>query len=98
VNSLLHRCGCSTYAVLADEIVTVIRMKEQELCNMKPQLAAAHGFKVGQQVRIEEGPFSGYFAKIETLDDDGRIGLLMSLFGRDSRVSKFPSEYLASAP
>lgn len=85
------------YQTVPEPILTAIRAKEQELCNVKPTLAASHGFKIGQTVRIEEGPFVGYLAEIETLDDEGRIGLLMTIFGRESRFPKFPAEHLASA-
>ena len=84
------------YQVVASRVMNAIRAKEQELCNAKPVLAKSHGFDVGQQVRIEEGPFTGLFAQIESLDGHERVCLLLSLFGRDSRVS-LRAEQLASA-
>lgn len=83
------------YIIVPDHVMTRIRAKEQELCTQKLTLATSHGFKIGQQVRIEEGPFTGFLAQIEALDDHERIGLLMSMFGRESRVS-LPAEQLAS--
>lgn len=39
-------------------------------------------FKVGDTVELDGGPLAGHLGKIESLDDRGRIGLLISLFGR----------------
>jgi transcription antitermination factor NusG len=96
VHSLLRRCGSPEYACLPASAIDAMRAKETALCKEQQTLTASHGLKIGEMVRIEEGPFTGLFAQIETLDDHERIGLLMSLFGRESRVS-LPAECLASA-
>lgn len=38
--------------------------------------------KIGKDVRINDGPFQGYVAKIEELDDRDRVRLLFGLLGR----------------
>lgn len=43
-------------------------------------------YKVGDQVRILDGPFADRFAQIQTLDDAERIVLLMELLGRKTTV------------
>lgn len=43
-------------------------------------------FGIGDTVKVIDGAFSGWLAKIETLDDDERIALLMDIFGRQTRV------------
>jgi transcriptional antiterminator RfaH len=94
--NLLKFAGSLDNAIVPPLVMERIRATEQQLCTTKLTLAKTHGFEVGQQVRIEEGPFTGLFAQIETLDGSERVGLLLSLFGRDSRVS-LPAEHLASA-
>jgi transcription antitermination factor NusG len=37
-------------------------------------------------VRVTDGAFVGFYANIETLDDEERIALLMDIFGRPTRV------------
>jgi transcriptional antiterminator NusG len=39
-------------------------------------------FDIGQQVVVAEGPFRSFFAKVESLDDRGRVQLLIDIFGR----------------
>ena len=43
-------------------------------------------YKVGDMVRIGEGPFSGLFGEISELDDLERICIFMSILGGVSRV------------
>lgn len=75
------------YAVLGDAVIQAIAAKEGEefarIANPKPKTLP---YKAGDVVKIVDGPFKGFFAKIETLDDEARIALLMSLLGRESRV------------
>lgn len=44
-------------------------------------------FLVGQELRVIDGPFSSFFGKVARLDDHGRVEMLVSLFGRKTRVS-----------
>lgn len=41
-------------------------------------------FKVGQTVRITDGPFRSFLAKVESMDDRGRVGVLMGIFTRST--------------
>lgn len=45
------------------------------------QLPADRGFAVGDQVEIERGPFSGLTARILSLNDRGRVELLLEIMG-----------------
>jgi len=84
-------------AILENGIIEMIKATEQRLCTetMKREKVNVP-FHVGETVRIEDGPFVGLFGNIETLDDMQRICLLMSLFGRESRVF-VPLEHLLPA-
>lgn len=44
-------------------------------------------FAKGQDVRVSEGPFWGFAAVVERMDERGRVEALLHLFGRSSRVS-----------
>lgn len=78
-----------SFATIDNDHPEFIRMRqvEQDLAGEKPMSRAQHTFKVGQSVRVEEGPFTGLWGTIQTLDDTERVCLLMSLFGRESRVT-----------
>lgn len=43
-------------------------------------------FDVGAAVRVTDGPFADFIAQIEALDDKGRVTLLLSIFGRQTRT------------
>jgi transcription antitermination factor NusG len=43
-------------------------------------------FQIGQTVRFREGPFEGLFAGVETMDDRGRVTVLMSLLGQATSI------------
>lgn len=64
--------------------------------------AAFGRFKPGQEVSFladsVHGAFAGLFATIDTLDENGRIGVLLALFGRQTRVTCDPSELEAIGP
>jgi transcription antitermination factor NusG len=96
---LLRYGGGEQNAVVAEIIMQAIKAKEQELCGKHLALATSHGFRVGETVRIEEGAFVGFFAEIESiqeLDNAARVGVLLSIFGRETRTT-LPAECLASA-
>lgn len=84
------------YASPTEAEMAIVGRKENEL-RMKENLPEKLlPFHVGNTVRIEEGPFIGFNAEIETLDDAGRIGLLMQMFGRVIRMY-IPAEHLSPA-
>jgi transcriptional antiterminator NusG len=44
-------------------------------------------FKVGETIKIIDGPFKDYDAKISEIDNDrGKIKVLVPIFGRDTVV------------
>ena len=47
----------------------------------------APSFEVGQIVRVSEGPFAELVGKLERLDADGRVCVLLDLLGRSVPVS-----------
>lgn len=72
-------------AIVTPEQIDMVRQKEAELINFKaptvPQL------KVGDTVRLNDGSaFAGQLVNISALDDAGRITVLMSMFGRQTRA------------
>ena len=44
-------------------------------------------FKVGDQVKISDGPFAAFIGKLEKLDASGRVRVLLDLLGRSVTVS-----------
>jgi len=84
-NSLLMING--RYAILPDGEIQRIAEKEEGLIHqiLHPPPRTLP-YAVGDQVKVIDGPFGGWLATIETLDDEERISLLMDIFGRESRV------------
>jgi transcriptional antiterminator RfaH len=48
----------------------------------------------GDAVRLLTGPFANYIAKVETIDADQRVWVLMELMGRVTRISVDPNQLL----
>jgi transcriptional antiterminator RfaH len=71
------------YAELPDEAVDAIKETENRL---RGELVAGAFFKVGDPVKVRINHFTELFAKVESLHDDERVVLLLSLLGRESRV------------
>lgn len=74
------------YAVVPSIEFQRMLYAEQALCHQIVEANKPHKYEVGEIVRIKDGGLAQFIAEIETLDDDGRIGLLMSIFGRSSRI------------
>lgn len=80
-------------SVLAREIASI---RAREINGVVPETVSVRQilYRVGEQVRINEGPFAGFNATVEKLleeplaglDESARIKLLVSLFGRASVV------------
>jgi len=58
--------------------------------------AGAAPFEIGETVRVSEGPFSGFAAEVYECDDRGRVGALVTMFGRKTKV-RFDGEQLEKA-
>lgn len=81
------------YAVLPDEVFEEIR--RTELAKAAP-LELPPAYRIGEQVRVTDGPWTGYFGPVDRLDGDGAVRLLLDVFSRKTPVS-IPLEYLAPA-
>jgi transcription elongation factor/antiterminator RfaH len=53
-------------------------------------------FRIGQTVRIADGPFANFVGKLERLDAAGRVRVLLDLLGRSVSVA-LPREALTAA-
>lgn len=51
-------------------------------------------FKPGDAVRIVDGSFTGFYAKLTSLDDDGRIGLLLDILGGVTPIKGMTAEQI----
>lgn len=78
-NAFLHGEG-ENLASVRDEEMALVRGWEKEI-TLEPPVFSWE-LQKGQAVVVTKGPFAGHEARIETLDDQGRITLLMSLLGR----------------
>lgn len=59
----------------------------QELDEKKKGVVHKHKFEVGDQVKITEGVFVNFVGTVtEVFHDKGRLSVLVSIFGRDTRV------------
>jgi transcriptional antiterminator RfaH len=54
-------------------------------------------FKIGQAVRIAEGPFADFVGKLEHLDAAGRVRVLLDLLGRSVSVALRCEALMAAA-
>jgi transcriptional antiterminator RfaH len=92
INTLL--CINGHYATLPEDAMAKIGRTENALRLQENLPRKLMPFKQGETVRIEEGPFCGFYAEVSDLDDQGRIGLLMEILGRVSRIY-IPAEHLS---
>ena len=56
-------------------------------CNSSGKLLPLDQPNKGDVVKLLTGPFANYIAKVETIDPDQRIWVLMELMGRVTRIS-----------
>lgn len=74
---------CGKPAILQD--VDVERLKGAEAA-LKDAPIQGLPYKIGDQVRLLEGPFAGFAAEIVRLDDQARIELLMDMLGARVKI------------
>ena len=79
-------------ATLTDLDIEDIRFVEAE-CGAAVTQGSAHEFEPGEVVRVRKGPFASFNGRIDDLDDHERISLLLSIFGRETRVH-LPADHL----
>src|SRR5882672_1203908 len=83
-------------AVLDDDDIAAIKGTEERLWNQQIEKKRLGDFTIGQVLPVQSGPFIGQLVTIEDLDDEHRIGVLIDLLGRKTRVY-LPPAYLISA-
>lgn len=76
----------SGYAEISEEMVTQISIEERRAHGERNALAKSIGLKPGTEVKIKVGQWAQMLGRIETLDDDQRISVLISLLGKETRV------------
>lgn len=59
----------------------------RDLENKQSQITQRHKFEVGDKVKIADGVFVNFVGTVtEVFHDKGRLSVLVSIFGRDTRV------------
>ena len=70
--------------IVDNSIIERIALKEAELLAPPPKVSES--YKLGQKVRVTDGPFTDWIGEIERLDDRGRIRALLDVMGRATPV------------
>lgn len=64
-----------------EEVERIMRQMSEEGAKVRV------GFKVGQSVRVIDGPFIDFMGTVREIDEDkGKVTVLLSLFGRETPV------------
>jgi transcriptional antiterminator RfaH len=56
-------------------------------CDRDGILRPSQGVVVGQDVQVLRGPFSNFVAKVEEIESDRRVWVLIDMLGQSSRIS-----------
>jgi transcription antitermination factor NusG len=72
-------------AVVPDAAIAKVYAIEEDIRTPKTKEQAI-GYELLETVRISDGPFAEHLGKIDQLDDEKRITVLLSLFGRQTKV------------
>jgi transcriptional antiterminator RfaH len=77
-------CNGDVPAVVQREIVDALRQREGDggLIKLEPR-----PFKIGEELRVLDGAFTGTFGLFEGMNDNERITILLDLLGRKVRVN-----------
>jgi transcriptional antiterminator NusG len=82
--SVVDFLGGETATSLNDEEVEEILRDLQE---KKEKVTQKHKFEVGDRVKITDGVFVNFMGTVtEVFHDKGRLSVMVSIFGRDTRV------------
>lgn len=75
------RSGAKPVPLQPDEVDRILRRMEAEAPKIKVS------YRVGQKVRITEGPFEDFMGTVDTIDTDrARVRVLVSMFGRETPI------------
>ena len=72
------------------DLISGLRLR----CNADGKLLPPNQLNKGDSVELLTGPFTNYIAKVETIDADQRVWILMELMGRVARISVDPNQLL----
>lgn len=75
--------GDKPTALTEDEVHEILK----DLEDKKQKVTQRHKFEVGDRVKITDGVFVNFIGTVsEVFHDKGRLSVLVSIFGRDTRV------------
>jgi transcriptional antiterminator NusG len=75
------RSGAKPVPLRPEEVDKILRRMEAEAPKIKVS------FRVGQKVRITEGPFEDFMGTVDAIDTDrARVRVLVSMFGRETPI------------
>jgi transcriptional antiterminator NusG len=75
------RSGAKPVPLRPEEVDRILRRMEAEAPKIKVS------FRVGQKVRITEGPFEDFMGTVDAIDTDrARVRVLVSMFGRETPI------------
>lgn len=84
IDGIISFLGGSSPTPLSSQEVSQIL---QELEDKKKEVTQKHKVEVGDRVKITEGVFVNFIGTVlEVFYDKGRLSVLVSIFGRDTRV------------
>lgn len=83
-NGVIDFLGGGTPTALSDrEVEEILR----DLADKQDKITQRHKFEVGDRVKIIEGVFVNFIGTVtEVQHDKGRLSVMVSIFGRDTRV------------
>ncbi len=83
-NGVIDFLGGEKPTALSDaEVEEILR----ELASKQGTVAQKHKFNIGDRVKINEGVFVNFMGTVsEVFHDKGRLSVMVSIFGRDTRV------------
>ncbi|MFC6689484.1 transcription termination/antitermination protein NusG [Jhaorihella thermophila] len=79
----LVQFGSGGPAIVASALVEGLMAR----CNGDGVLEPISEIAPGDMVRISRGPFADFVAKVETIDKDRRVWMLLDLMGRQTRIA-----------
>ncbi len=79
-------------AIVAPELIEGLKTR----CTDEGILAPCSDLSPGDLARITRGPFADFVARVETIDKDQRVWMLLDLMGRQTRVAMSPRDVTAA--